>query len=652
MKIDAMLNDFPQVKANHTTKIMVHDAAANMQNAARVHSGSVYENLVCIDHLLNTSLKHAESKTPEIKELFTKCKALSQRLHQSTSDAKRLQRVCQTLKVDSLKIIQPCVTRWNSNYMMLYSIHAMKKALQHVKFDKDTKEELAVLIPDATEFDTIEYMKDILEVFKKMSEKWSSEKKPTLQIILEDMVNLEDFVARRIARYRDYEEGQIANFLKTLWTEFDSRIPNMGADSRIYRLAHYFNPYYKGHFLKEKVISDSTGPDETDAFVWTEKYLIAKHQSTTDFARERNESAEKINATNATSYSTDDELNAADKLFTAEMRKRTSSTMVDVELKPPLRLEMDKYQSQKYINPKREDKKKVDEDPLSWWKTNRHDFPLLADLARGYLCVPASSAPSERLFSHAGKIVTDTRHKLDPENLSMILFIKENLSFVTNSWKDWDTKTAEEEDEDDEDVPPPSEKKHTESQASKLARQMTLEEAVKAPRKKKYDVAARRRYHKLHPDSSSSSPALKSPPKKKTPLKRRTEPMSDSGEESESLLSQPKKVNRTLTFGEGTSAAALEKEDQQTQKRVLHENKKKSFGEGGSKRKSPDTSTSFTQSKAGAKKSKKSKSKRSLTQGEISQMLLANSATPEMDFDDIQVHEHVSDVDDCETSIE
>ena len=49
MKIDAMLNDFPQVKANHTTKIMVHDAAANMQNGARVHSGSVYENLVCID---------------------------------------------------------------------------------------------------------------------------------------------------------------------------------------------------------------------------------------------------------------------------------------------------------------------------------------------------------------------------------------------------------------------------------------------------------------------------------------------------------------------------------------------------------------------------------------------------------------------------
>ena len=31
---------------------------------------------------------------------------------------------------------------------------------------------------------------------------------------------------------------------------------------------------------------------------------------------------------------------------------------------------------------------------------------------------------------------------------------------------------------------------------------------------------------------------------------------------------------------------------------------------------------------------------------------MANSATPEMDFDDIQVHEHVSDVDDCETSIE
>jgi hypothetical protein len=40
--------------------------------------------------------------------------------------------------------------------------------------------------------------------------------------------------------------------------------------------------------------------------------------------------------------------------------------------------------------------------PLQWWKVKQHQFPLLAALAKKYLGVPATSAPSERVFSTAG----------------------------------------------------------------------------------------------------------------------------------------------------------------------------------------------------------------------------------------------------------
>lgn len=47
-----------------------------------------------------------------------------------------------------------------------------------------------------------------------------------------------------------------------------------------------------------------------------------------------------------------------------------------------------------------------EQDPLAWWKLHRVNFPRLSELACKYLCIPAASSPSERLFSASGNIVT------------------------------------------------------------------------------------------------------------------------------------------------------------------------------------------------------------------------------------------------------
>ena len=48
---------------------------------------------------------------------------------------------------------------------------------------------------------------------------------------------------------------------------------------------------------------------------------------------------------------------------------------------------------------------KCKEDPLTWWQGNINRFPHLAILAHRYLAIPATSTPSERVFSVAGIVV-------------------------------------------------------------------------------------------------------------------------------------------------------------------------------------------------------------------------------------------------------
>jgi hypothetical protein len=47
--------------------------------------------------------------------------------------------------------------------------------------------------------------------------------------------------------------------------------------------------------------------------------------------------------------------------------------------------------------------------PLEWWKMNEKRFPILSILAKVYLCIPATSTPSERLFSNASNLMTVKR---------------------------------------------------------------------------------------------------------------------------------------------------------------------------------------------------------------------------------------------------
>ncbi|XP_034090133.1 zinc finger BED domain-containing protein 1-like isoform X1 [Gymnodraco acuticeps] len=66
------------------------------------------------------------------------------------------------------------------------------------------------------------------------------------------------------------------------------------------------------------------------------------------------------------------------------------------------------------------------DDAAAWWWNMRTTYPCLSDMAFSYLCVQASSTPSERVFSTAGDTICAERSRILPEKADMLVFLNKN----------------------------------------------------------------------------------------------------------------------------------------------------------------------------------------------------------------------------------
>ena len=66
------------------------------------------------------------------------------------------------------------------------------------------------------------------------------------------------------------------------------------------------------------------------------------------------------------------------------------------------------------------------QDPLAWWSERATKFRILSRIARYYLAIPASATQCERVFSHAGTILSARRCSLREASLEQLCLLYEN----------------------------------------------------------------------------------------------------------------------------------------------------------------------------------------------------------------------------------
>jgi len=111
--------------------------------------------------------------------------------------------------------------------------------------------------------------------------------------------------------------------------------------------------------------------------------------------------------------------------FSDYYNKYSTITKTTIEMADPLILQSI-YKKRRFDNTEEvENYSKISQDsginPIEWWKMHECIYPCLSKFDFDVLCIPATSVPSEQVFSKAGIIITQRRNRLSDTSIRSLM---------------------------------------------------------------------------------------------------------------------------------------------------------------------------------------------------------------------------------------
>ena len=415
-RIDAVIESLGFEGVLEAHKAMTTDNAANMVAACR-ESHHIDSAMGCFDHHLNLIVKNGMKKVPEIIRAVMSFKRLATATHKSVLYCERIKRECNDLEksvtkysgnVKYVKIIQPIDTRWNSTLMCIRSIINLETPLMEIMKIKGravTKdkivENLQMLIPKKSEFAELRLLIPLLSHFEKVSQIMSAEKVPTLPwlsyrvAVLKNKCNIHE--PKNAAMYPPAHKN-LRKLAALYYGDLNARFKSNCTLMYEPAVCCILNPALKGFLVKD-----------AGQFEKTVKEMIRREEG----------EPEAPSAMNEAMVVTHDEND--DDFLISQMTQHLEPTPAGTA-DSQMNIELNLYMSTA--------KSLASCDILEFWRVNEKQFPSLAKVVKKYFCIQASSSSSERTFSASGNIVTPRRNKLDPENVNLLVYLKENLGKI------------------------------------------------------------------------------------------------------------------------------------------------------------------------------------------------------------------------------
>lgn len=328
----------------------------------------------CYAHILNIAVQSCM----KIKEnSISRLRSGLVSIKRSTTRMERLKELCETVnpKVRYLKPILDVSTRWNSTADMLERAIELRSPLEIAfgELQRSSKEHKDLELRNADWAIFHEYL-SFLKPYRELTVLVCGDKFPSQSLVI------------------PYHKLLIANVVKTMNSPTSTDLLKKCAQAAKSKLDEYEPPSGLSSIIAS--VLDPRLKTETSL----QSLLNDKIQSVEHLMRLVNDEYIRVYAPKSASNHVNDDP-VEDSLSGMLFKRRK----VDV--------------SDEFIAYRRQPPVDGKADPVDWWRQHQEEFPNLSRMARDYLSIAASSASSERHFSKARYLITDSRSCLATESV-------------------------------------------------------------------------------------------------------------------------------------------------------------------------------------------------------------------------------------------
>lgn len=391
-------NTFEKWEIDQKVITVVTDNAKNVLNAVQMLSNvSETNDLTCAAHTVQLAVKYGLQQD-NLNLLITQCSKIVSHFKHSNLAKHALKNKQTQLGLTEHTLIQSCATRWNSVYMMLNRLYTNRCAISNVLADRTITKSAMAKKFEIVESDwmNIETLVTLLKPLQIITTVLSSEKHSPVSMVRPLMFKL----IEKHLKIKENDDGISLKFKQTVIEQLTERFKlNERVISpsviSVRHVAPFFDPRYKNL--------------EYETIEVRENILEKVKKLIDDITFQFNDNGTQMSQTDQSAT------------------KKTTSGLEFLYGQEENNINDASAQYQNYL---REPLLRYDLCPLEWWKSHEKKYPLIAQIAKKYLCIPATSVSSERCFSTAGNVVTPKRSCLSTENVNLLVFLYQNRQLL------------------------------------------------------------------------------------------------------------------------------------------------------------------------------------------------------------------------------